>query len=129
MAAQAARARTHPQAEGGADEPLCPTSSLMDFLGRRHMMHILRMFGTRQTLRFHEIAEELRSSPNTLSTRLNELVEVGVLSREVFAEIPPRVDYKLTPRGRDLLEGVMAFDEFLEKHGAPVPKAGRRRNH
>ena len=51
----------------GEDEegPLCPSSELMDFLGRKHMMHILRMFGTRPTLRFHEMAEQLRSSPNT----------------------------------------------------------------
>ena len=117
--------RAHEVAEGEA-EPLCPSSELMDFLGRRHMMHILRMFGTRETLRFHEIAEQLKSSPNTLSTRLNDLVEAEVLSREVFAEIPPRVDYKLTARGKDLLEGVLAFDGFLQKHGSLRPRRARR---
>lgn len=112
--------------DAAEDGPLCPTSDLMDFLGRRHMMHILRMFGTRETLRFHEIAEQLRSSPNTLSTRLNELVEAEVLAREVFAEVPPRVDYRLTGRGKDLLEGVLAFDDFLRKHGSLRPRRGRR---
>ena len=119
---QAVRARDGLEEEA---EPLCPSSELMDFLGRRHMMHILRMFGTRETLRFHEIAEQLKSSPNTLSTRLNDLVGAEVLSREVFAQIPPRVDYKLTDRGKDLLQGVLAFDGFLEKHGSLRPRRVR----
>lgn len=115
-ATQAVRARAHPTADAAREEPLCPTSSLMDFLGRRHMMHILRMFGTRETLRFSEIARELHSSPNTLSLRLSELVEAGILARHVFAEVPPRVDYSLTGRGRHLLEGVMAFDAYLSRY-------------
>jgi DNA-binding HxlR family transcriptional regulator len=110
--------RTATVAQKG-DTPLCPTSELMDFLGRRHMMHILRMFGTRETLRFSEILKELHSSPNTLSLRLNELVTAEVLTREVFAEVPPRVDYKLTRRGRSMLEGVMAFDDYLQRFGPP----------
>lgn len=106
----------------GQPGPLCPTSELMEYLGRRHMMHILRMFGTRETLRFHEIAKELRSSPNTLSLRLNELVEAGVLSRRVFAEVPPRVDYSLTPQGKVLLGGVMAFDDYIARFKAPAAR-------
>jgi DNA-binding HxlR family transcriptional regulator len=95
----------------------------MDFLGRKHMMHILRMFGTRPTLRFHEIAEQLRSSPNTLSLRLSDLVKKGVLSRTVFPEVPPRVDYALTEQGRALLNGVMAFDDYLDRYGRPKKAA------
>lgn len=97
--------------------PLCPTSALMDFLGRRHMLHLLRMFGTRPVLRFHEIRAELRSGPNTLAARLRELVEVGILERRVFAEVPPRVEYALTEKGADLMRGVLAFDGFLASHG------------
>ena len=50
-----------------------------------------------------------------------ELVEARVLTREVFAEVPPRVDYRLTSQGRSLLEGVMAFDAYLKRFGAPGP--------
>jgi DNA-binding HxlR family transcriptional regulator len=95
----------------------------MEFLGRRHMMHIIRMFGTRPTLRFHEISEQLKSSPNTLSIRLGELVEAGVLARRVYAEVPPRVDYTITEQGRHLLAGVMGFDDYLRQHAAPSRKA------
>jgi len=119
---QAARASRTARPQG-EDAPLCPTSELMDFLGRKHMMHVLRMFGTRETLRFSEIMKELHSSPNTLSLRLNELVEAEVLTRHVFAEVPPRVDYRLTTQGRALLEGVMAFDTYLRKYA--VPPRGR----
>jgi DNA-binding HxlR family transcriptional regulator len=115
---QATRARKA-ATKDDAERPLCPTGELMDFLGRKHMMHVLRMFGTRETLRFSEIMKELQSSPNTLSLRLNELVEAEVLTRQVFAEVPPRVDYRLTSQGRALLEGVMAFDTYLQRFAAP----------
>jgi DNA-binding HxlR family transcriptional regulator len=118
------KARSRPLSKGtDPTKPLCPTAELMDFLGRRHMLHVIRMFGTRETLRFNEILKELKSSPNTLSLRLNELVESDILARQVFAEVPPRVDYSLTKQGRALLEGVMAFDEYLRRHAAPM--AGR----
>ena len=119
---QATRTPTARKAQD-RDAPLCPTSELMDFLGRRHMLHILRMFGTRETLRFHEIMKELGSSPNTLALRLGELVEGQVLTREVFAEVPPRVDYRLTEKGRALLKGVMAFDLYLQKYAVPLRTA------
>lgn len=101
----------------GAGGPLCPSSALMDFLGRRHMLHLLRMFGTRPVLRFGEIRAELRSSPNTLSLRLHDLVQAGIVERRAYPGVPPRVEYALSAKGAALMEGVLSFDRFLDAHG------------
>lgn len=58
------------------------------------------MAGTR---RFGELRQSLAGvSPKTLSVRLKELEEAGVLTRTVYAEVPPRVEYALTEKGREL---------------------------
>lgn len=54
--------------------------------------------------RFGELETSLGSiSPRTLSARLDDLVCFGVISKKMFAEKPPRVEYTLTRKGEDLL--------------------------
>ncbi len=52
--------------------------------------------------RFVDIQERLGLSPNTLSERLKDLVEAGLLTRTAYNEIPPRVDYQATRKALDL---------------------------
>jgi len=53
--------------------------------------------------RFNEFAQALRPvPPGTLTARLNELVDAGILARVVVDDRPPRVEYRLTPRGQRL---------------------------
>jgi DNA-binding HxlR family transcriptional regulator len=51
-------------------------------------------------------------SPRTLSDRLSSLEEAGVITREAFAEIPPRVEYRLTDRGRGLIPVIEAMRDY-----------------
>lgn len=53
-------------------------------------------------VRFVTLQRSLGVSPNTLSDRLKQLVEAGLLTRTSYDEIPPRVDYELTKKARDL---------------------------
>jgi len=67
-------------------------------------------YGTR---RFSELQRSLAGiSPRTLSQRLRALEEEGVIVRRVHAEMPPRVDYRLTAKGRDLVPIVDAMREY-----------------
>jgi DNA-binding HxlR family transcriptional regulator len=52
--------------------------------------------------RFGELQDELDVSPNTLSNRLSELTEAGLLERRSYDEIPPRVEYVATTKAREL---------------------------
>jgi DNA-binding HxlR family transcriptional regulator len=72
------------------------------------------LFGT---WRFNEL---LRSLPGctqkVLTAQLRELEMDGIIRRELFGEIPPRVEYSLTAIGRDLLPTIRALYEWNQKH-------------
>jgi len=58
------------------------------------------------TMRFSDILKAMdRIRPKTLALRLRELEHHGLLTRNVYPEVPPRVEYTLTPKGQQL-EGV-----------------------
>lgn len=75
--------------------------------------------------RFEELASDLEISRNLLSTRLNALVENGIVERRPYSEHPPRDEYSLTEAGRDLVPVLIALTAwgdrwFAPKQGPPV---------
>jgi DNA-binding HxlR family transcriptional regulator len=63
--------------------------------------------------RFTEIERSLRrANPKMITTRLRELEQTGLVSRTVYAEVPPRVEYALTERGRALRPVIDALREW-----------------
>jgi len=88
-------------------EMKCPIQFTLDIIGSKWALLILRELftGNRRT---HEFLEALPGiSTKTLTIRLRELEAYGLVSRHVFPEIPPRVEYSLTEKGQDL-QPVMA---------------------
>jgi DNA-binding HxlR family transcriptional regulator len=78
--------------------------------------------------RFTQLERSLEGiSPRTLSQRLKALEDEGIIDREVFAEAPPRVEYRLTAKGRDIgpiVEAMRAYGEQWLAAGAPRTPAG-----
>jgi len=75
---------------------------LADLLERRWTVSVLYAAGE-GAVRFNEFLQVLgRVPPATLAARLAELEQAGVLRRVVVDSRPPRVEYRLTPRGRRL---------------------------
>ena len=78
-------------------------AELLDLLGKTHTMAVLSAFAFAEgPLRFSDLETELEVAPNTLSTRLQDLTEAGLLDREAFDEVPPRVEYTPTERAESL---------------------------
>lgn len=71
------------------------------------------------TLRFNEIRRKLPSvTQRMLTNQLRELEADGLLARKVFAEVPPRVEYSLTDRGRSLRPVIMALKAWGDANAA-----------
>ncbi len=106
----------------------CEIGELFHTLGKTYVLEILHLFlqeggGPR---RFVELQTRLKMSPNTLSDRLKDLVEAGLLSRTAYSEIPPRVDYEGTPKALDLRPVFESLAEWADRHTLkpePAPKA------
>lgn len=82
----------------------CPFEYAFDLLSKRHALTILWFLGQEDgPARFTTFRQELSINPVTLTQRLGELEKAGVLLRQEYRETPPRVEYALTQKGRELL--------------------------
>jgi DNA-binding HxlR family transcriptional regulator len=97
----------------------CSVAQCLEVVGEWWSMLIVRdaFFGV---TRFDDFHERLGISRNILMQRLNHLVEAGVLTRVAYSEHPPRSDYRLTDRGRDLWPVLNAMREWGDKYAAPL---------
>ena len=80
----------------------CSIARTLEVVGERWSLLILRdaFYGVR---RFDDFQQELGVARNILTDRLNKLVGHGVLEKSQYEERPPRFEYRLTEKGRDLL--------------------------
>lgn len=91
--------------KGTPGEP-CPIAKALDVISTKWTFLILRDLLIDGTLRFSDLLKALHGiSPKTLSLRLKELEDHGILIRRVYPEVPPRVEYTLTDKGKQL-EGI-----------------------
>ncbi|WP_312908085.1 winged helix-turn-helix transcriptional regulator [Natronosalvus caseinilyticus] len=76
---------------------------VLSLLEHRHALSILRAITTAGgPSRFSELEDVVPASPNTLSARLSEFVDAGLLERTAYDEVPPRVEYEPTDAGATL---------------------------
>lgn len=94
-------------------------------VGDRWSIQIIYALG-RGTMRFNEIKRELGISQRMLSQTLRDLERDGLVRRQPFATIPPRVDYELTELGFTFRAPVMALAQWAFDH-QPAIEANRRR--
>jgi DNA-binding HxlR family transcriptional regulator len=96
-----------------AGQQMCPKyEGAMNILGKRWTGLIIHVL-LRGPVRFKEIREMVpQMSDKMLSERLKELEELGILERKVYPEIPVRIEYELTEKGKDLrpvIESIQAW--------------------
>lgn len=88
----------------------------LSILGSKWTLLILRELSD-GTKRFGQLQKSLKGiSPKTLSSRLQELEEEGIVVKKVYPEVPPRVEYSLTPRGESLKKVLVALFEWVAEH-------------
>lgn len=95
----------------------CPVTRCLNLIGGKWKPLILFLIEN-SVNRFGVIHRNMPSvSKHILTKDLRELELAGVISRTVFAEVPPRVEYALTARGRSLLPIIRAMKNWGDQHG------------
>jgi len=91
---------------------------MVQTLSRKYALAIIGLVGNHGAMRFNSIMEHFKGiSPKTLTDRLRELEDDGLIARRTFDEIPPRVEYWLTKRGEQVRELIKPLMEWVSKQG------------
>jgi len=91
-------------------------ASAMEIIGSKWTALILRDIA-HGPKRFGELEKSVGSiNPRTLSQRLDDLEKHGILTKESYAEAPPRTEYRLTSKGEDLIPVLRAMSAWGDKY-------------
>jgi DNA-binding HxlR family transcriptional regulator len=87
---------------------LCPLKGIIDVISKKWTLLIINTLGNYGKLRFNSLMKEFGTiSPKTLSDTLKNLQAEGLVKKEIFNEIPPRVEYSLTEDGKELRKNII----------------------
>lgn len=104
----------------------CPTRAALDRIAGKWTVLVVDLLGD-GTMRFSELFRRIRGiSQKMLTQTLRELEADGYVTRTVYAAVPPRVEYALTPLGRSLHGLLSQVRDWAEIHVNEVEEARRR---
>ncbi len=94
---------------------VCSVARALELIGERWTLLIVRdaLLGV---TRFDGFLARLAIARNVLADRLNGLVDNGILDRVQYQDRPPRYEYRLTARGRELLPVIVTLTEWGDRH-------------
>ena len=108
---------------GNAYDPDCPTRLVLDRIGGKWTVLVIGVL-TAGPVRFTQLRERVGGvAPKVLTQTLRALERDGLITRHVFAEVPPRVEYELTDLGRTLEKPIAAIRDWAEEHMPSITEA------
>ena len=102
--------------------PLCPVALTVEMIGNKWKLLIVRdlMSGTR---RFGQLRKSISGiSQKVLTQNLRAMEKDGLIMRKVYAEVPPRVEYRLSASGKALKPVIAALAKWGEHYRSAVEK-------
>ena len=110
------------------DTPYCPVEKTLSLIGGKYKALILWRL-MEGPMRFSQLARIVTgATPRTLTRQLRELEEDHLVHRHVYAEVPVRVEYSLTPQGESIYPILASMyrwgSGYLKAHGQP-PRVGK----
>lgn len=101
----------------------CEVRHILDRVADKWSLLVIALLAEK-TMRFGELVREIDGvSKKMLTVTLRNLERDGLIHREMFPEIPPRVEYRLTSLGRSLLGTIQSLVGWVEDHQAQVAQA------
>lgn len=103
----------------------CPVRNVLDRLGDKWSILVITILGESGTLRFNELNVVIGTiSQKMLTVTLKTLEADGLIRRKIYPQVPPRVEYSLTPLGESLLPAMSLLVDWAIKN-MPTIKASR----
>ncbi len=94
----------------------CSVRKAIDIIGTKWSIMIFNELTKYQVLRFGELRKVLGNvNTGTLTSTLKHLEKHGLINRKLYNEIPPRVEYSLTEKGRELKKVLLHMQDWYEK--------------
>lgn len=91
----------------------------MDVISKKWALLVINTIGNSKKIRYSDIRDILGEiNSKVLSDRLKELEEAGLIKREAYAEIPPRVEYSLTYDGEALRKAIVPLMKWVYSKNA-----------
>jgi DNA-binding HxlR family transcriptional regulator len=107
----------------------CPTRLVLDLIADKWTVLIVGRLAS-GTHRFGELRHEIAGiSPKMLTQKLRELERDGIVARRIYASVPPKVEYSLTPLGGTLIDLLDAIRIWAETHVEAVLEAQQTFDH
>src|SRR5881392_3626921 len=104
------------------NDTVCPVALTAKIISGKWTLLIIRDLAS-GVKRFNQLERSLDGiSPKTLSERLRTLEVEGVITRRTFAEVPPRVEYSLTEKGRDLVYVIESMRSYGKRWLCSAPQ-------
>ena len=97
--------------------PICAITAALDVLGGKWKVFILSHLTQHETLRFGELKKLIpKVTQKMLAQQLRELEEAGLIDRRVYAQVPPKVEYRLTTHGQTLCPVLRSLRAWGDLH-------------
>ncbi len=103
------------KAEGNSLIEMCPIRNIVARFGNKWSLLVVVLLSEREATRFNELCRAIPDiSSRVLSSTLKMLEADGLVSRTVYPEVPPRVEYRLTEIGRSLVPLIGRLTEWAQ---------------
>ena len=110
-----------------ARQSFCPIRDIIERVNDKWSMLTILALGGYGKQRFNEIRKLIPDiSQRMLTVTLRNLENDGLITRKVFAEVPPRVEYALTDLGDSLMEQLLVFADWANAHSEQILKKRKR---
>lgn len=101
------------------DTQVCSIARALEIVGERWSLLIVRDALFAGVTRFTDHQHNLGIAPNVLKSRLDTLLDAGLMERRLYSENPEQYEYLLTAKGRDLAPALIALTEWGDRWASP----------
>ncbi|MEK4236227.1 winged helix-turn-helix transcriptional regulator [Paenibacillus sp. FSL H7-0714] len=98
-------------------DQLCPATFAFHVISGKWNLPILAILSENDNIRYNELKRRLHGiTGTTLTNSLRDLIDYGIIHREQYNEVPPRVEYSLTSSGKELVPLIESFVEWGQRN-------------